>query len=115
MSGQTAPIHAQNPSTILGQHITPSINAGLSNINTNVMFDGQQQASQYLPKNDLLINNINLKSNVSNLIGDPISTSLIAPSLASSSISNLPVYPVDGIMTEAQFYQYQERLRKERE
>jgi hypothetical protein len=98
-----APIHSQNSSAIVGQHIAPNMSTSLS----NVMFDNSQQASQYMPKNDLLLNNLNLKP-------DPISTSIINTPLT-SSISNLPIFPIDGIMTEAQFYQYQERLRKERE
>ena len=89
--------------------MTQSMGTGLSNI-----FEGSQHSSQFLPKNDMLLNNLNLKPKVPNLIADPISTNIIAAPLT-SSISNLPIFPIDGIMTEAQFYQYQERLRKERE
>lgn len=103
-----APIipHIQNPPTVLGQQLASNINPALTSINSNVVYDGIQQAN-YLAKTDMMLSNLVPGQMKPNLI--PEVANIAAPS---TGISNIPI---DGIMSEAQFYQYQERLRKERE
>ena len=83
----------------------------LSNMNAKILYDGQQQhhhhhhQSHYLQQTDVLLN-AGPNQIKSNIISD-----LSVPKLP----SNISSLPLDGIMSESQFYQYQERLRKEKE
>ena len=103
--------HLQNASSNVSifPEQTPSIiSQGLSSANT-MIYNSQ---TPFLTKTDLLTSQIN--SNITASISElnpTISSNLPFQSLKHNS--NLPIE--DGIMSELQFYQYQERLRKEKE